>query len=89
MEKVRIKKKGRKRRIRTSKKVLFFLLSLGIAGIFIGVILFGTALLQGKSRMLMMGLIYITVFAAVLLIRKAIIQYDSVRKRRYAKTTGR
>ncbi len=84
---MKTKKRGRKRRVRTSKKVLFFLLSLGIAGVFIGIFLSGWALLQGKSRMLMMGLIYITVFVAVLFVRAAIIQYDSVRKRRYA--TGR
>ncbi len=82
--KTKIKKRGRKRRVRTSKKVLFFLLSIGIAGIFIGIILAGLAILQEKSQLLVMGLIYIAVFVAVLFIRTAIIKYDSVRKRRYA-----
>ena len=82
--KVKTKKRGRKRRVRTSKKVLFFLFSLGIAGIFIGVILAGLSFLQGKPQLMIMGLIYIAVFVAVLFLRSAIIQYDSVRKRRYA-----
>ncbi len=83
-KKIKIKKRGRKRRVRTSKKVLFFLLSIGIAGSFIGIILTGSAILLGKSQLLIMGLIYIAVFVAVLFIRTAIIKYDSFRKRRYA-----
>lgn len=83
-KKIKIKKRGRKRRVRTSKKVLFFLLSIGIAGIFIGIILTGLAILRGESQLLIMGLMYIAVFVSVLFVRTAIIKYDSVRKRRYA-----
>jgi polyferredoxin len=84
MKKIKTRRKGRKRRVKTSKKVLFFLLSLGIAGVCIGVILAGLAFIQGKSQLLVMGLGYIAVFTAVLFTRSAIIQYDIVRKRRYA-----
>ena len=84
IEKVKIRKPGRKHRVKTARKVLFFLLSLGVAGICIGVVLFCLSIFQGKPKMMVMGLIYIAVFIAVLLVRAAIVRYDSVRKRRYA-----
>ena len=79
--------KIKKRRGKIPKKVLFFLLSLGIAGVCIGVVLSAVALMQAKYKLLWLGLIYIAVFGAVLFIRSAIIQYESARKRNYA--TGR
>lgn len=83
-KKVKTRKKGKKYHVRTHRKVLFFLLSLGIAGIFIGIVLSGMAIIRGQLKLLMMGLIYIAIFVAVLFVRSAIIQYDSFRKRRYA-----
>ena len=84
IEKVKTRKHSRKQRIKTTRKVLFFLLSLGVAGICIGIVLFILSIFQGKTKMMMMGLIYSAVFIAVLLVRVAIVRYDSVRKRRYA-----
>ncbi len=83
-KKIKKKKRIKKKRIKTSRKFRFFLLSLGIAGIAIGVIMSFAALMYGKSRMLFAGIIYIVIFAAILFIRKAIIEYDNIRKRRYA-----
>ena len=83
-EKVKNKRYGRKRRARIPKKFLFFLLSLGIAGVCIGITLFGVAFLQKNSRLMTMGLIYIAIFTAILFVRAAIVQFDNVRKRRYA-----
>ena len=84
IKKVKVRKRGRKHRGITSRKFFFFLLSLGIMGVFIGVLLTGIAFLQGKPKLSMMGLIYIAVFIAVLFIRVAIIQYSSAGKSRYA-----
>ncbi len=87
IEKVKARQRGRKRWVKTPRKVLFFLLSLGVAGVSIGVVLVGAGVLKGKSRLSSMGVIYIAIFLALLLVRAAMIQYDIVRKRRYA--TGR
>jgi hypothetical protein len=77
-------KRKQKRRIRSSKRVRFFLLSLGMAGVAMGggLSLFG--LWRHQSKFVTMGLIYLLLFASILFLRGAMVAHDAIRRTRYA-----
>lgn len=73
----------RKRRIRSSRKIRFFLMSIGLFGLLLGagLVLYGVV---GPNRQLrLLGIVYIACAIAMLLVRTAMEQYDRVRRRWY------
>ena len=77
-------RRKRRRRVRSSRKLRFFLLSLGIAGIPIGLGLCVAGVFRDNPGFRALGLAYVAGSCCILLVRAAIIQYDKIRRRRYA-----
>ena len=77
-------KRKQKRRIRSSKRIRFFLLSLGMAGVTMGAGLSLFGLWRHHSKFVTMGLVYLLLFASILLLRGAMVAQDAIRRTRDA-----
>jgi len=77
-------RRKRRRRVKSSRKLRFFLLSLGIAGVPIGFGLCVAGVIRDNPGLSVLGLAYVAGSCCILLVRASIIQYDKIRRRRYA-----
>lgn len=82
---VRKERRRRKRRVRSSRKLRFFLMSLGLTGLLLGMGLFGFGLSNTNPMIVKLGIVYVACSGAVLLVRTAIDRYDDARRKRYVR----
>ena len=75
----------KRKKIRSTKKLRFILLCLGIVGLFLGAGLFAGYFFKGIIRFFNLGLIYVFCSLALLAIRGILSGWEELRKRRYVR----
>ena len=79
----RVGKWRSKRRLRSSKRLRVFMLTLGLATLVLGILLLGFHVLWGRQGIARIGICYVVAGVAVLGCRTVILAVDRRRKRKY------